>query len=92
MEIRVRDYVWATVAGLAAGGIGWAIVNTVLSLASRPTAGGIAITLASAALTIEVGRWIMMGAWRRTAWGAPPGGVREYKERASAIRRWPARP
>lgn len=85
-RVRVSDYLWAAVAGLAFLGIARAMVAGVAGLVRHPTLGQVAIFTVGTVLILVVGHWIVLGAWRRTVWGAPPGGVREHRERDAAAR------
>ena len=41
---------------------------------------GIPATIASTVVSAVVGSWLILGAWRRTVWGAPPAGQRDHIE------------
>ncbi len=72
MRTRNQDIVWAVVAAV----FGAATVVDVVLLALDFSLMGL-LGLAFPAL-------IAAGAWRRTKWGAPRGGLREMQERRAA--------
>jgi hypothetical protein len=78
---RVSDYVWAGVSLVAAVGVVRLVIGGVRGLLADPTLGGFGIFVVGTVLIVGVGRWIVVGAWRRTVWGAPEGGVRDHRER-----------
>lgn len=83
-RIRVTDYLWAAVAVLT-GAATLAFVMPVLwNLVRNPSLARFVAFLVGTFLVVGVARWVLMGAWRRTAWGAPAGGVREVRERRGA--------
>lgn len=83
MLTRPRDWVWAAVTAVMAGLFAWGLVGMVRSLPDELRAAGLGdvlLLVASLLLYGVVARWLVMGAWRRTKWGAPPGGSREAAE------------
>lgn len=62
---------------VAAAGVIRLLVIGVMALVAEPTFGQFAVLAIGTVLAVGVGRWIILGAWRRTVWGAPEGGVRE---------------
>jgi hypothetical protein len=73
-EIKVRpvDWVWAGVAVVAVG----LIVMTIWSWITGGFRAGL-IVLAGV-LVAQV--WFLLGAWKRTVWGAPAAGQRDHRE------------
>lgn len=83
MRTRPRDWVWATVAAVLAGLIAWGVVGMVRALPGElreAGSGDVLVLVAWLLLYAVVARWLVMGAWRRTKWGAPPSGSREAAE------------
>lgn len=80
-RIRTSDYLWLVVTALGIAAAGSTIVPVFLNLLRDPSIGRLLAFLVGTFLVVGVSRWVVMGAWRRTAWGAPPGGVREVRER-----------
>lgn len=42
--------------------------------------GSVLLVLAGLVVLLVSAGWLISGAWRRTCWGAPPGGRRERRE------------
>lgn len=83
MRTRPRDWVWAAVAAVLAGAIVRGVVGMLRSLPDEVRGAGVGdllVLVAFLVLYAVVARWLVMGAWRRTKWGAPPGGSREAAE------------
>lgn len=74
MNTRGQDILWTSVAVLCAGIAAGALVYLVRDF----TFIGILAPLFPA--------FIAAGAWRRTKWGAPAGGLREHQERRALQR------
>ena len=64
----------------------WAFVNFLLREPWHPNHTGMFGLPGVLGMVVEtvlgtiVGAWLILGAWRRTIWGAPPGGQREHVE------------
>lgn len=84
MRTRPRDALWATVAAVFAAAFAWGLLGLVRDLIAEPDPAGFAGLVVGALATALVGRWLIMGAWRRTKWGAPSGGPRDLAERRLA--------
>lgn len=86
MEYRIRamDYLWAAVAVLTGAATLAFVIPVLWNLVRNPSLARFAAFLVGTLLVGGVARWILMGAWRRTAWGAPAGGVRKSRERRRA--------
>lgn len=80
LRVRVTDYIWLVVAGLAVVAVIWLVLPVAVGLVSQPSPGRFLAFLIGTPIIVVVGRWVAAGAWRRTAWGAPPGGLREARE------------
>lgn len=81
---RVSDYVWAGVAVVMAAVLIRRLVMSTAALVADPRGQQLLSLLVVALLSVVAGRWLVGGAWRRTIWGAPAGGVREHRERRLA--------
>lgn len=77
---RASDYLWGIVALVAAVGVIFLMIEGIVALVSAPTPGQFAVFVIGTVLIVGVGRWIILGAWRRTVWGAPEGGLRDLRE------------
>lgn len=80
MRIRPSDAGWLAVSAFFAGLAVYYIVTIVRLFITGVTVdqavGGILVGIA----VLAGGRWLVLGAWRRTVWGAPPGGNRHARE------------
>ena len=74
MRTRTPDIVWGSVCILCAALL---IVGAVRVAAEF---SGLAL------LSLTFPLFIAAGAWRRTKWGAPEGGLREYQEQRATAR------
>lgn len=77
---RVSDYGWGVVAVVMSGVLVRQLAVSVGALMRRPTGDQLLAFVVVVVLSLVAGRWLVGGAWRRTVWGAPPGGVREHRE------------
>ena len=82
-RVRPRDIAWVAVAVGFAVSIAYTLVTAVIETVRTGDLPPVWELVVGAALYAVVGRWLVAGAWRRTLWGAPPGGVRDYVERRS---------
>jgi hypothetical protein len=80
LPARSSDFAWAAVAVLAAAVVAWAVTARLWWLLGDPGGQRLAVFLLWAGLLLAFGRWIVLGAWLRTVWGAPPGGRRDHLE------------
>lgn len=80
MQIRARDLLWAVVAVAAVLGGLWALASVFRGITTLPSMGRMIGVLLTVVLVGAVTWWIAAGAWLRTRWGAPSGGVREAAE------------
>lgn len=78
---RVSDYVWAVLAVVVSAVLIRQLAVSATALIRSPTGGQLLAFVVVVALSLVSGWWLVGGAWRRTVWGAPPGGVREHRER-----------
>lgn len=83
---RARDYFWAVVAVLMSALLLRQLAVTAIALIRTPTGKQLLTFVVVVALSLVTGWWLVGGAWRRTVWGAPPGGVREHREHRIAAR------
>jgi hypothetical protein len=79
--------VWGTIAtALLLWYVGATVVGTVygfqdgFSRAQFFFLKGVPAAVAQAVVGLVVGSWLILGAWRRTVWGAPPAGLRDVVE------------
>lgn len=70
MKTRVRDVVWAAVGALV-------LAVMVASAVAIVRGDGDVVKLV---VGIIPGSVLVVGCWRRTKWGAPEGGLREWQE------------
>lgn len=84
MRTRLRDALWAAVAVGFAAAFAWGLIGLVADLVAAPGLATLARLAMGVLAVAVVGRWLVLGAWRRTKWGAPAGGVREFTERRLA--------
>ena len=70
MKTRPRDIIWGALTGLM---ILMLFIGAATLLFDRSQA-------VQALIGIIPGAWIAVGCWRRTKWGAPEGGLREWQE------------
>lgn len=77
---RASDYLWALVATVMSAVLLRQLVLSAAALVRDPTGEQLLSFVVVGALILVSGRWLVGGAWRRTVWGAPPGGVREHRE------------
>ena len=75
MRVRPVDIVWLTVAGFIAAGMVLGVVSLFREFV-LPTLIG-----------LPFAGMVALGAWKRTKWGAPAGGLREHQERRKQQRR-----
>ena len=87
MPVRSRDWVWGIIAAaLLLVYVRAAVLLVVYGFQDGFSQGeflflkGIPGTLAQAVVGFTVGSWLILGAWRRTVWGAPPAGLRDAVE------------
>lgn len=83
---RASDYLWALTAVIMAAILLRQLVVSVAALVRTPTGEQLLGFVVVAGLSIVSGWWLVGGAWRRTVWGAPPGGVRDHRERRVTAR------
>ena len=70
MKTRPRDLVWGLLSAVVA-------VSIVIGLAALLFDRNQAV---QTLIGVIPGAWIVVGCWRRTKWGAPKGGLREWQE------------
>jgi hypothetical protein len=75
MRVRARDWFWAAAAVLV---LAWA-VRLIMGFAGAVREDGVWVLLWSAAMLV-IAVWLLLGAWRRTVWGAPAAGQRDHVE------------
>jgi hypothetical protein len=81
MRARPRDALWGVVAILVTSWLVWKTIDFVaIELQNATWFDVVHLLLAVSAFFATVGRWLIMGAWRRTKWGAPSGGERYWVE------------
>lgn len=80
MQTRARDVFWAAVAVAVVVIFVILLVRMLLSVSPSPGVAEIAAVLLGTLLNGVFAWWLGWGAWRRTKWGAPPGGAREQAE------------
>lgn len=83
-KARASDYLWALVAAIMSAVLLRQLVVSAAALIRSPTGEQLLTSVIVVALSLVTGWWLVGGAWRRTVWGAPPGGVREHRERRIA--------
>ena len=82
-RVRPRDIAWLAVAVGFSAAIAYTLATAVIDTSRTGDLPPVWELVVGAALYAVVGRWLVAGAWRRTLWGAPPGGVRDNVERRS---------
>lgn len=85
-KARASDYLWALVAVIMSAVVLRQLVVSAAALIRSPTGKQLLTFVVVIGLNLVTGWWLVGGAWRRTVWGAPPGGVREHRERRTPPR------
>jgi cytochrome c biogenesis protein CcdA len=80
MRPRPGDVLWLVVAAMFAGLTVYYIVAIVRLFIGGVETNQAVIAVIMGIAVIAAGRWLTLGAWRRTVWGAPPGGNRAARE------------
>lgn len=70
MKTRVRDVVWAAAGGLV-------VIAMIGSAVAIIRGNGDVVKLV---VGIIPASFLVVGCWRRTKWGAPEGGLRQWQE------------
>ena len=78
-KIRPRDLIWLAVAVAVPAVLIFGVVTSLTGLRAATPRPWI-LEAVGIVVGVLFWGWIILGAWRRTIWGAPPGGQRDVIE------------